>query len=57
MSNVKTPSSNEIQITDFKSKYFVINTFVIHLKFAICHLAFGILMIPADKGFNSHSQL
>jgi len=55
MSNVKAPSSNEIQITNFKSKYFVINTFC-H-SFEICHLAFGILMIPADKGFNSHSQL
>jgi hypothetical protein len=33
--NVKAPSSNEIQITNFKSKYSAINTFVIHLKFGI----------------------
>jgi hypothetical protein len=40
MSNVKAPSSNEIQITNFKSKYFGINTIVTHLKFVIWHLEF-----------------
>jgi hypothetical protein len=40
MSNVKVTSSNEIQITNFKSKYFDINTFIIHLKFVIWHLEF-----------------
>jgi hypothetical protein len=38
--NVKAPSSNEIQITNFKSKYFDINKFVIHFKFVIWHLEF-----------------